>query len=113
MFAPINTAFDTLFEVAACNGLDLTEEPELVRSVLEYHVAKGRRDAADVADSSQIRTLLGARFNVDYQFPSVFLNDIAGQTATVIVANQEADNGIIHAIDTVILPLPIDLNACD
>jgi uncharacterized surface protein with fasciclin (FAS1) repeats len=113
VFAPTNGAFDTLFTVAECNGIDLTTEPELVRSVLEYHVAKGRRDSTDVAGSTQIRTLMGARFYVDYQFPSVFLNDIAGQTATVIVADQEADNGIIHAIDTVILPVSIDLAACE
>jgi uncharacterized surface protein with fasciclin (FAS1) repeats len=113
VFAPTNGAFDTLFTVAECNGIDLTKEPALVRTVLEYHVAKGRRDSTDVAGSTQIRTLMGDRFHVDYEFPNVFLNDIAGQTAAVIVADQEADNGIIHAIDTVILPVSIDLEACE
>lgn len=119
VFAPTDGAFATLFEVAGCNNINLAQEPELVRSVLKYHVAKGNRDSGEVVSSDQIKTLEGNFFWVEYVEPTmedpggVFLDDIAGQTAKVIVPDATtADNGIIHAIDTVILPVEINLDAC-
>jgi uncharacterized surface protein with fasciclin (FAS1) repeats len=105
VFAPINAAFDGLFATAAANCIDVT--PELVNSVLKYHVVKGRRDAEDVLGSDQLRTLLGAFFA---QGAGV-ITDNAGQMANIIVTDVPASNGIIHAIDTVLLPFPVE-NQC-
>jgi uncharacterized surface protein with fasciclin (FAS1) repeats len=105
VFAPTNTAFDALFTAAAANCLDLT--PELVNAVLKYHVAKGRRDSTEVLDSSRIRTLLGAFF---FQTGGI-INDGADQSVNFVATDIPATNGIIHAIDTVLLPFPVT-NQC-
>jgi uncharacterized surface protein with fasciclin (FAS1) repeats len=75
--------------------------------VLKYHVVKGRRDAEDVLGSDQLSTLLGAFFA---QGAGV-ITDNAGQMANIIVTDVPASNGIIHAIDTVLLPFPVE-NQC-
>ena len=105
VFAPTDDAFDALFAVAAANCIGL--DAMTVNAVLKYHVAKGRRDADAVIESDQIRTLLGAFFA---QSGGV-ITDNAGQMANIIVTNVPASNGIIHAIDTVILPFPVE-NQC-
>lgn len=105
VFAPTDDAFDALFAVAAENCIDLP--PDTVNAVLKYHLAKGRRDSEDVIGSDRIRTLLGAFFAQS----GGFITDNAGQVAQIIVADVPATNGIIHAIDTVLLPFPVE-NAC-
>lgn len=103
VFAPTDSAFDKLFALAACNGITLSDA--LVRDVVRYHIVKGRRDAEDVLMTSRFRTLLGERF---FQ-ADVALIDIAGQEVGFVATDVEADNGIIHAIDRVLLPVEIDL----
>jgi uncharacterized surface protein with fasciclin (FAS1) repeats len=105
VFAPTNDAFTALFDVAAKNCLDLT--PQLVNAVLKYHVAKGRRDSTQVLDSSRIRTLLDAFF---FQTGGI-ITDGAGQTVNFVETDIPATNGVIHAIDTVLLPFPVT-NQC-
>jgi uncharacterized surface protein with fasciclin (FAS1) repeats len=105
VFAPTNDAFSALIGAADANCIPLT--PELVRSVLLYHVVRGRRDSGDVVASDQLRTLLGAFFAQD----GGVITDNAGQNANIIVVDQFADNGVIHAIDTVLLPFPV-VNQC-
>jgi uncharacterized surface protein with fasciclin (FAS1) repeats len=105
VFAPTNDAFTALFDAAAKNCLDLT--PQLVNAVLKYHVAKGRRDSTQVLDSSRIRTLLDAFF---FQTGGI-ITDGAGQTVNFVETDIPATNGVIHAIDTVLLPFPVT-NQC-
>ena len=69
-------------------------------NILLYHVAHGRRYAADVIASDQIRMLNGVFV---FQSGGV-LTDAQGRTSTIIVTDVAASNGIIHAIDTVLLP---------
>lgn len=105
VFAPTNAAFDGLFAAAAANCIDLT--PELVTAALKYHVVKGRRDSGQVLASDQFRTLLGAFFEQS----GGIITDNAGQEATIIAVDIPATNGLIHAIDTVLLPFPV-MNQC-
>jgi uncharacterized surface protein with fasciclin (FAS1) repeats len=105
VFAPINSAFDALFVTAAENCVNV--DAGLVNAILKYHVAKGRRDAAEVLASEQIRTLLGAFFAQD----GGVITDNAGQMANFVATDVPASNGIIHAIDTVLLPFPVE-NQC-
>jgi uncharacterized surface protein with fasciclin (FAS1) repeats len=74
--------------------------PELVTQVLLYHVAHGRRYAADVLESDRIRTLQGGFLFQD----SGILTDNRGRMSNIIATDIEADNGIIHVIDRVVLP---------
>lgn len=98
VFAPTDDAFATL-------GLDSSNVASLgqatLTQILLYHVVRGRRDAGDVTTSDRIRSLQGTFF-----FPnsSATITDAVGREANIIVTDVPASNGIIHAIDAVILP---------
>jgi uncharacterized surface protein with fasciclin (FAS1) repeats len=104
VFAPTNEAFENLYTALGIGGI--TDLPaELVLDVLLYHVTEGRRAANSVVPPVRprvITTLLGATFTVDRD---ALIADIAGQEAGILAANISSSNGIIHVIDTVILPL--------
>jgi uncharacterized surface protein with fasciclin (FAS1) repeats len=104
VFAPTNEAFENLYEFLGISGItDLP--PELVLDVLLYHVTEGRRAANSVVPPvrpREITTLLGATFMVD---SDGVITDIAGQEVGIVTANISASNGIIHVVDTVLLPL--------
>ena len=103
VFAPTDQAFKNLY--SALNVNSITELPApLVRDVLLYHVAEGRRAANSVVPKNgtrEITTLLGNQFSVT---PNGSINAI-GNSATITTANISASNGIIHVIDTVLLPI--------
>lgn len=98
VFAPTDDAFAAL-------GLDPSNvgalDQEFLTQVLLYHVARGERLAADVTTSKQIRSLQGTFF---YPNNSATITDAVGRTSNIIVADVLASNGVIHAIDQVILP---------
>ena len=94
MFAPTNEAFaalgqDTIKSVLA--------NKELLTSILTYHVVAGKVMAADVK-AGKVKTVQGSELTVATQ--GGVMVDNAKVTATDIVA----DNGVIHVIDTVIVP---------
>jgi uncharacterized surface protein with fasciclin (FAS1) repeats len=102
VFAPTDAAF-----LAA--GLDpdgivaLASTPEgkaLLTDVLVYHVAHGRRYSPAVIGSSRIRVLKGGFLFQD----AGVLTDNLDRTASIIATDIEAANGVIHAIDAVVLP---------
>ena len=97
VFAPTDAAFAKL-ELDADNIGDL--DPGVLTDILLYHVARGRRDSGDVLASSRLRMLKGGFLLQD----GGVLTDNLGRTANIIVTDVEAANGIIHAIDTVVLP---------
>ncbi|MDX1380114.1 MAG: fasciclin domain-containing protein, partial [Xanthomonadales bacterium] len=70
------------------------------RTVVGYHVANGRRDAAEVLASDQIRTITK---NFLWQDMGV-LTDNLGREANIVFTDVFADNGVIHVIDEVVLP---------
>lgn len=105
VFAPTDDAFDDLAKTALTLGYcSLTDlDPSLVNEVLLYHVARGRRDAVEVLESDQIRML-----SRDFlQQQSAVLTDNLERKSNLIPGALDvmADNGIIHAIDTVVLPV--------
>jgi uncharacterized surface protein with fasciclin (FAS1) repeats len=103
VFAPTDAAFKNLY---AALGVDkITDLPAtLVLDVLKYHVVEGRRAANSVVPlngSRTITTLLGATFSVDKNG----MITAVGNTANITAANISASNGIIHVVDTVLLPI--------
>lgn len=97
VFAPTNDAFAALPEgtVEA-----LLEEPEgQLKEILLYHVADGMYPAADVAAMDTIPTLQGSALTINATGDSVQVDG-----ATVIIADVECSNGIIHVIDAVMIP---------
>ena len=97
VFAPTDSAFADL-------GLDESNVGDLDQTVhtqiLLYHVAPGRRAANSVTRKNRIRMQFGGFLK---QRDGV-LTDNVGRQSTIIVINQFAQNGVIHAIDTVVLP---------
>ena len=104
VFAPTDDAFEGLYEDLEID--EITDLPAgLVLDVLLYHVTDGRRAANSVVPpvrDRQVNTLLGERFSVSNQG---VITDIAGQESNIVDPNISASNGVIHVIDTVLLPL--------
>jgi len=95
VFAPTDEAFAKLPE----GTLDaLLHDPDALRDILLYHVVPGDLRAADVLASTSLTTVQGDDIIVDAE--NVTLNGDTGLVQTDIVA----DNGVIHAIDMVLLP---------
>ncbi len=96
VFAPTDDAFAKLPEgtVEA-----LLEDTDTLSSILLYHVVAGNVMAADVVELSSATTVNGSDVMVTVKDGNVFIND-----AQVILTDIEASNGVIHVIDTVLLP---------
>jgi uncharacterized surface protein with fasciclin (FAS1) repeats len=97
VFAPTDDAFATL-GITPENVSDLDQG--FLTDVLLYHVARGRRYSSAVLESTRIRVLYRSFLYQD----SGTLMDNLGREANIIVTDVEAANGIIHAIDAVVLP---------
>ena len=95
VFAPTDDAFASI----GVTGSNCAALAPNVTDILAYHVAKGRRDAAAVVSATQIRMLNGQFTSVSAADGSYFIND-----AKILVTNVFASNGVIHAIDRVLLP---------
>lgn len=120
VFAPTDEAFGNLVtalaglldpDILANDGpfaaIDALLGEGTVSNVLLYHVAEGRRAANSVVPPVRprtIETLLGVSFTVD----SKGMITAVGNTASIEKADISASNGIIHVIDTVILPIQVD-----
>ena len=97
VFAPTDDAFATL-DITPENVGELDQG--FLTDVLLYHVARGRRYSSIVLESTRIRVLYRSFLYQD----SGTLMDNLGREANIIVTDVEAANGIIHAIDAVVLP---------
>lgn len=97
VFAPTDAAFAKL---PAATLASLLANPAELSKVLTYHVVAGRVTAADVVKLSQATTVNGAQVQIAVRDGKVVLNG----TSTVATADVMASNGVIHVIDTVILP---------
>lgn len=100
VFAPTDDAFAAALEALGLTAEELLASPDL-SAILTYHVVPGEVDAATAIslDGQSAGTVNGAAINISVVDGSVMIND-----ATVITADVDASNGIIHVIDTVLLP---------
>jgi len=105
VFAPTDDAFATLPAfLVPC--LLLPGNKDTLTSILTYHVASGSVMSTDLFDDMEVPTLQGENVTIDITDGAVKVN-----TATVVIADVAADNGIIHAIDGVLVPPSIDVAA--
>lgn len=100
VFAPTDDAFEAIGLTPANVG---TLDTGFLTQVLVYHVARGERTAADVVPATRIR-MLGGGF-LYKESGSATLVDNLGRSANIIVTDVKAANGVIHAIDAVVLPI--------
>jgi len=98
VFAPTDAAFAALPDGVLS---DLLKNKEDLSNVLLYHVVSGKVMAGDVLemDGAEVATLLGDNINIKIEDNKVYIND-----AQVIQTDIEASNGVIHVIDTVLVP---------
>jgi len=98
VFAPTDDAFDAL---PAGTVEYLLEDPTGdLANILLHHVYSGSAMSTDLSDGMMIPTLLGTDLNISIDMEGTVLID----NAMVTVANIEADNGVVHIINTVLLP---------
>lgn len=110
VFAPTNAAFEKL-PAGTLENLT-TNDTDMLGTILKYHVVQGATDAAtlknaitEAGDSGYtIDTVGGGTLNAKIVDGNVVLTDAAGGTATVTGTDIDASNGVIHSIDTVLMP---------
>lgn len=98
VFAPTDEAFAKLPAGTVENLLKPENKQKLV-AILTYHVVAGRVTAAEVSKMTEAKTVNGKDLAIRTDMGHVMIND-----ATVIKADIECSNGIIHVIDTVLIP---------
>ncbi|NJN86857.1 MAG: fasciclin domain-containing protein [Leptolyngbyaceae cyanobacterium SL_7_1] len=95
VFAPTDEAFGKL-PAGTVEAL-LQDIPKLTK-ILTYHVVSGKVMAADVVKLTSAKTVEGSEVKIDAS------NGVKVNDATVVTPDVAADNGVIHVIDTVLLP---------
>jgi len=110
VFAPVNSAFDKL----PAGTVDFLLKPEnkaMLTAVLTYHVVAGNIMAADVLKAIEagggkavLTTVQGAKLTATIEDGKVILIDGKGGKSTVVATDIKGSNGVIHVIDTVVLP---------
>ena len=97
VFAPTDEAFAALPE-GTVESLLLPENKDQLVAILTYHVVPGKVMSTDLTDDMTATTVQGGDITIDLD------NGVMVNGATVVTADIEADNGVIHVIDQVILP---------
>ena len=110
VFAPTNAAFEKLLAGTVENLLK-PENLEKLKGLLTYHVVSGKFEAAAVIDAINknngkftVETVQGGKIDLSLKDGNVILTDANGKTSTVAIPDVAASNGVIHAIDTVVMP---------
>lgn len=110
VFAPTNAAFDKL-PAGTVDNLLKPESKATLTSILTYHVVSGKFEAAAVIEAIEankgkfeVTTVQGGKITLSLVDGKVVLTDEKGGKATVAIADVPASNGVIHAIDSVVMP---------
>jgi uncharacterized surface protein with fasciclin (FAS1) repeats len=110
VFAPTNDAFGKL-PAGTVESLVKPEAKATLVKILTYHVVAGNLDAAAVVKaieagkgSAKVKTVSGGTLTASLKDGKVILTDENGKTATVVAADLKAGNGVVHVIDSVVLP---------
>lgn len=101
VFAPTNQAFDQLAAALGVNATDLLSDPNLV-DVLTYHVLGTEVEAADVTNGAIVTPLNPAN---TLKMTKTTTGNVFANQAQVTTADVDADNGVVHVINSVLLPL--------
>lgn len=116
VFAPDNAAFAKV-DKATLDTLMKSENREKLSNLLEYHVVEEKLTAEDLfkkIDDDEgeytISTLAGGNLKASKDGENIVLTDEKGNKATVVKADIQASNGIIHIIDSVVMPASDDEN---
>lgn len=110
VFAPTNDAFAKLPE-GTVGTLVKPENKAMLTDILTYHVVSGKVMASDVVaaikannGSFETNTVMGEKITLMMDGENVVIKDAKGGKSVIIMTDVAASNGVIHAIDTVIMP---------
>ena len=110
VFAPVNKAFEMLPEGTVATLLK-PENKKQLQTILTYHVVAGKVSAADlikmIKDNDgkvDIETVSGGTITAWMKDKKVYISDENGGKAVVTIADVNQSNGVIHVIDSVLLP---------
>ncbi|MAN59670.1 MAG: beta-Ig-H3/fasciclin [Flavobacteriaceae bacterium] len=110
VFAPTNTAFEKLPNGTVATLLK-PENKQQLQGVLTYHVVAGNYSANDIVaaikkgnGTASFTTVSGGKLVAMLKGKNVMIMDENGNTATVTISDVNQSNGVIHVIDTVVLP---------
>lgn len=110
VFAPTNAAFDKL----PAGTVDMLVKPEnkaTLTNILTYHVVAGRMDSKAIMKaikkgkgSARLKTVSGGTLTATMSGKNLILRDEQGGTSMVSIADVRQSNGVIHVVDTVLMP---------
>ena len=103
VFAPTNAAFGKL-PAGTVDNLVKPENKATLTKILTYHVVPGKLEASDLKDGQKLKTVEGEELTVKKSGSSVMIVDAKGGSSTVTIPNVNQSNGVIHVVDTVLMP---------
>jgi uncharacterized surface protein with fasciclin (FAS1) repeats len=110
VFAPTNEAFAKL-PAGTVDTLLKPENKDMLTKILTYHVVAGRISASDLKKEikagngeASLKTVSGGTLTATIQGTRIVLRDEKGDMSTVTISNVNQSNGVIHVVDTVLLP---------
>jgi uncharacterized surface protein with fasciclin (FAS1) repeats len=98
VFAPTNDAFAKVPSATLASLLTAEGKPALV-NILTYHVVSGKAMSGDLKDGQEIKTVQGKILKVTIKDGKVYING-----AQVVIADVKTKNGVVHVIDSVLMP---------
>jgi len=103
VFAPTNAAFGKL-PAGTVDNLVKPENKATLTKILTYHVVPGKLNAADLTDGKKLKTVEGEMLTVKLDGKKVWIVDAKGGTSAVTIPDVNQSNGVIHVVDTVLMP---------
>jgi len=110
VFAPTNAAFDKL-PAGTVNNLVKPENKATLTKILTYHVVAGKMDSKAIAKAikagggkAELTTVEGGKLWAWMEGKKLVLKDEKGGMSTVTIADVNQKNGVIHVVDTVLMP---------
>ena len=110
VFAPTNEAFGKL-PAGTVETLVKPESKAVLTKILTYHVVAGKLDAKAIAKAikagngkAELTTVAGGKIWASMEGEKLILTDEKGGTSAVTIANVMQKNGVIHVVDTVLMP---------
>ena len=110
VFAPTNAAFDKL-PAGTVDTLLKPENLKTLQTILTYHVVAGKMNASDIAKAiktgkgkATLKTVSGGTLTAMMKGKDLIITDENGGMSKVTIADVNQSNGVIHVVDTVVLP---------
>lgn len=110
VFAPVNSAFEKL-PAGTVESLLKTENKQMLTGILTYHVVSGKWDSKSIAKmikegngTAEVKTVAGGKLWLMMSEKDLVIKDEKGGMAKVTIKDVYQKNGVIHVIDTVLMP---------